>query len=162
MSGVFFWFYLNSFALTFLFNSNCRVLEIPPYILQSLLFWRTEYLVVCTASDKWAACALVQSSEVCLLGGGRGCLQKPCFPEMTNCSFLHFEKMLVDSKEMHHGNECAGRLTIFFPTFTLGTAWRERRSTRGSLCACPAAVSWTWTLLEQLLCCSVPKELKQP
>lgn len=52
MSDFLFCFYLNSLALTFLFNSNCQLLKIPPYILQTLLFWRSEYLVVCTASEK--------------------------------------------------------------------------------------------------------------
>lgn len=132
--GGFFCFYLNSLALTFLFNSNCQVLKIPPYILQALLFWRTEYLVVCTASEKRAACALVQRSEVCLLGHTRGWLQSSCFQGMTNCSFLHFEKMLVDSKETHHANKHADRLTIFSPTFTLGTE-AQQKSASGSLCA---------------------------
>lgn len=128
---IFFCFYLNSLALTFPFNSNCQVLKTPPYIIQTLLFWRTEYLVVCTVSEKWAACALVQHSEVCLLGGGRRRLQNCCFPGMTNCSFSHFEKMLVASKEMHHANKHADRLTIFSPTFTLGTAARSKRKHSG-------------------------------
>lgn len=53
---------------------------------------------------------------------------------MTNCSFLHFEKMLVDSKETHHANKHADRLTIFSPTFTLGTE-AQQKSASGSLCA---------------------------
>lgn len=128
-----FFFFVSISALTFPFNSNCQVLKIPPYILQALLFCRTEYLVVWTGSEKWAACALVPRSEVCLWGRGRGRLQNSCFLGMTNCSFLHFEKMLVDSKEMHHANKHADRLTIFFPTFTLGTAARSKgKHSRGA------------------------------
>lgn len=39
-----------------------------------------------------------------------------CFPGMSNCSFFHLKKMLVDSKEMHHVNKHADIFTIFFPT----------------------------------------------
>lgn len=155
----FFCFYLNSLALTFVFNSNCQVLKIPPYILQALLFWRTEYLVVCTVSEKWAACALVQRSEVCLSGRARGRLQNCCFQGMTNCSFLHFEKMLVDSKEMHHANKHADRLTIFSPTFTLGKAARSkrkrsRRAPREASVLSTAAGSLNLATGSRSLCCA--------
>jgi len=50
--GLIFHSYLNSLPLTFCFSSNCQMLKIPPYVLQTLLFWGAEYLVVCTARGK--------------------------------------------------------------------------------------------------------------